>query len=271
MNFIKTALQIFLTFFVAIVVSGIILTINWKRTILNTEIRGTAYSFVSAEYGADYKNEFSPGPVMKVLFVSDSGGTIQTEVTNDYFFNPCDAYLVTVTNPDGKAAVYTYTPDTEAVKMIETALVKIANASVTPKFFAPYQDPAAEEMAQLRSMTFLFGEKDLDGFTLHAVVTDTKSSDSLENQIPLVLTDGDGKSNLGVMDLPEWVSLTLDSITAFRNYKPWFAAMRPAWVLAPFIILIQYVILAIIHVSIGFYKKRKYKKEMKAPIFRRVD
>lgn len=275
MNFIKTVMQILVMFFVAILISGIILTVNRTRNILETQIRGTKYHFVSAEYGADYKNEFLPGTVKKVLFGSEDGGTLQIEVTKDYFYNPCDTYLVSVTRQDAKSAVYTYTPDEKAIAITKAALNKIENdstdASVSSKIFGTYQEPAAEEMAQLRSMTFLFGEKDLDGYILNAVVTDTNSSDSFENQIPLVLTGGDGESNLGEMDLPEWASFALDSITAFRNYKPWFSAMRPAWVLAPMIILTQYVILAMINMSRDFYKKRKYQKEMKAPIFRRTE
>jgi hypothetical protein len=251
MKSVKAIVKGVLMFIVSALVVGTIFTVNWNRNILTAYIGRDEYRFVSAEYGSHKR----PDKATATVFRSDSGTEVKVELVNDFFYDPCDEYLVTVKPASAESKTYAYIPNKSLIEILRSADLGPNRQNIP---------------ANVTSQTYYCGERDLTGFTAGAAIPETSSGTSYTEVIPL-LTDAEAADGSNYFGLSEKTCFVLDSITAFRNYQPYKKAITPIVIWAPIFVFIEYGILGVLNMSRDFYKKNKIKRELEEKPFRRVD
>jgi len=231
-----------LMFVVSAIIIGTFLTLNWNLNMLNAKIEGVNYRFSESKIDITPRKE---DLITRTVFVSEAGDKVMVELTDNFYYDPCDAYTVTIMPASGDSRVFTYTPDQDIKRRINSA-----NANLP--------QPVIPDFAIQK--TFYYGKRDITGFITGAAVSDTLTGSS--DVLPASAA-GNTVVPREVLGLSDDTYYVLDSITAFRNYLPFKKAIEPIVVWTPAFVFGEYVILGIINLSRDIYIKvrKKHEKE----------
>jgi hypothetical protein len=231
-----------LMFVVSAIVIGAFLVLNWNLNMLRARIEGEKYLFSEAAAGP---GSVEGEQVVMTVFESQSGDRVKIELTGNYFYDPCDAYVVTIMPASGGERSFSYIPDPDLKKRISS-------------FNADRSRPIIPDFAVNR--TFYYERRDITGFTSGAKVTNLL--DGSVETLPKP-SRGNAMYRRGNLGLSDDTYLVLDCITAFRNYLPFHKAIEPIYVWTPAFVFGEYIILGIINMSRDIYRKfkKKYEKE----------
>lgn len=234
-----------LMFLVSTIIIGAVMIIRWRSTILTATIGGETYSFVSAN---GLESPYNNIDVKETVFESGSGSRVTVRLDRNFFYDPCDAYTVEIQPPTGPLLRLAYVPNNDIINMINAANVG------QPQPFIP--EKAIE-------MTFYYGERDITGFAQGASIENLLSEGKETETLPAIEAGNYivPREELGLSDN---ALLTLESITAFRNYKPFGKAIMPIYVWVPAFVFAEYGLIGIINMTRDIYRKIKNRKSKNA-------
>lgn len=233
-----------LMFLVSTIIIGAAIIINWKRTVLTVTIGGETYHFVSAN---GMESPYINADITETVFESEMKSRVTVQRNQNFFYDPCDEYTVEIQPSAGPLIRLAYEPNKAIIELINAA-----NAGQNQPFIP---DKAIE-------MTFYYGDRDITGFTQGATINNLLSEEQESETLPAIDAGNDivSRQELG---LSGDAIIALESITAFRNYKPFGKAIMPIYIWVPVFVFAEYGLLGIFNMSRDIYRKIKNIKSKK--------